>query len=69
MGSAAEPPTGNFTLTAHRQVGEPVTLHKLLDLCLRENDRRMAGYDQRLLRPRLVPALGRLLYRVLPASL
>lgn len=69
MGSGPEPPKGNFTLSAHRQVGAPVTLHRLLDLCLRENERRMARYDERLLRPRLVPALGRLLYRVLPARL
>ncbi len=30
-----------------------------VDLCLSENERRMAGYDRRLLRPRTVPALVR----------
>ena len=59
----------NFTLSAHQELGAPVTLHRLLQLSLGENDRRMAGYDSRLLRPRLVPSLARFLYRVLPASI
>ena len=59
----------NFTLSAHQELGEDVTLHKLLGLCLRENEARLAPYDPRLLRPRLVPAMARFMYRVLPASL
>jgi hypothetical protein len=59
----------NFTMNSHQDVGESVTLHSLLETCLRENERRMAEYDARLLRPRLVPALARFAYRVLPASI
>jgi hypothetical protein len=58
----------NFTLTAHQDLAAEVTLHGLLELCLSENDRRMAEYDARLKRPRLVPGIARLLFRVIPAS-
>ncbi len=59
----------NFTMSAHQELGASVTLHALLAMCLAENDRRLAKYDARLQRPRLVPALARFLYRVLPARL
>jgi hypothetical protein len=56
----------NFTLSAHQDLGEDVTLHKLLGLCLRENAARLAPYDSRLRRPRLVPSLAGFMFRVLP---
>ena len=59
----------NFTLSAHQELGQDVTLHKLLGLCLRENEARLAPYDARLRRPRLVPALARFMYRVLPKGI
>ena len=59
----------NFTLTAHQELGGEVTLHRLLGLCLTENERRMARYDARLQRPRLVPGIARSLFRLLPSSL
>ncbi len=59
----------NFTLSAHQDLGEDVTLHKLLGLCLRENAARLAPYDARLARPRLVPALAGFMYRVLPKGI
>ena len=69
LGGGAHESNENFTLTAHQDIGAPVTLHGLLGICLRENERRMGHYDARLVRPRLVPAIARVLYRLLPASL
>jgi len=59
----------NFTLTAHQELGAGITLHRLLGLCLAENERRMADYDTRLERPRLVPRIARILFRVIPAGI
>ena len=59
----------NFTLSAHQDLGSNLTLHGLLGRCLAENERRMAPYDPRLLRPRLVPTLARLFYRILPETI
>ena len=39
---------------------------QFLEVCLRENDRRLAPYDPRLLRPTFVPTLARALARVVP---
>src|SRR5439155_16914760 len=38
----------------------------IAETCLRENERRIAGYDPRLLRPRLVPRLVRQALRMSP---
>jgi hypothetical protein len=35
----------------------------MIELCLKENDNRMSGYDPRLLRPTVVPALARFALR------
>jgi hypothetical protein len=56
-------------LSAHHDLGESVTLHQLLGLCLQENDRRTSRYSPKLLRPRLVPTIARILYGLLPTSL
>lgn len=45
----------NFAVTGSAQMGIDVRPRALLEICLAENQRRMAGYDARLLRPRLVP--------------
>ena len=66
---ANETSADNFTLSAHQDLGESITLHRLLQLCLSENERRLSTYDERLARPRLVPAIAKFLYRVLPARL
>jgi hypothetical protein len=33
---------------------------ELLDICLAENDRRLSGYDPRLIKPTTVPRLARI---------
>ncbi|MFZ1992176.1 MAG: ferritin-like domain-containing protein [Alphaproteobacteria bacterium] len=50
----------NFTMTGASQVGEDLSLGDLLALALSENDRRLAGYDPRLLKPEFVPTLARI---------
>lgn len=57
----------NFTITGTSSVGLELSLRELLELCLAENERRMSGYDRRLLRPTAVPALVRLIRPLLPA--
>ena len=59
----------NFTLSARRDLGADITLHELLETCLQQHDRRMAAYDARLARPRLVPAIARLLLRTVSARI
>ena len=53
----------NFTVTGAEQLGVDIEIADLLDVCLAENDRRLGGYDHRLLRPRFVPAMVRLARR------
>ncbi|HKD53415.1 MAG TPA: ferritin-like domain-containing protein [Steroidobacteraceae bacterium] len=55
----------NFTLNGAKAVGVDVSVGGLIDLCLAENHRRMSAYDERLLRPAAVPALARLVRRLL----
>jgi len=50
----------NFTATTAQAVAPvEVGVRDLMALCLQENDRRFAGYDARLVRPRTIPALVR----------
>ena len=54
----------NFTLSGTKSVGAAdLSAAALIDVCLAENDRRLAGYDPRLLRPDFVPRLMRLVRR------
>jgi len=53
----------NFTVTGAKSVGDDINIAALIDFCLAENERRMGPYDERLLRPVLVPALARMARR------
>jgi len=53
-----------FTMN-HDAFGE-LSARSFLELCLQENERRLAPYDPRLLRPTLVPSSVRLALRLLP---
>jgi hypothetical protein len=53
----------NFTLNGSKELGVEVTFPDLARICLAENDRRLAQYDERLIRPRFVPAMMRLALR------
>lgn len=53
----------NFTLNGSKELGVEVTFPELARICLAENDRRLAPYDERLIRPRFVPACMRLALR------
>jgi len=56
----------NFTLNgAQAMADDGVRLPTLLALCLAENERRFAGYDERLLRPATVPRLVRMALRLM----
>jgi len=56
----------NFTITGAHTVGDGgVNTAELMDLCLVENDRRFAGYDVRLARPKTVPWLVGLALRIM----
>ncbi len=56
VGSAEE---ANFTVAGGEAVAD-VDIPGLMDLCLSENDRRLAPYDKRLIRPTFFPRLVRL---------
>jgi hypothetical protein len=53
----------NFLPANSSVIGKGLDTPELIELCLAENERRMSGYDVRLLRPRLVPALARFALR------
>ncbi|MGF6755709.1 ferritin-like domain-containing protein [Paraburkholderia sp. GAS42] len=55
----------NFLASNGGSVGNELTTRELVELCLAENERRMSGYDARLVRPAVVPRLARLALRFL----
>ena len=64
MGIASDVSNGqqdnNFTVNGASQLtDDEIDVYKLMDTCLRENDRRLGIYDPRLKRPRFFPFLVR----------
>lgn len=59
MGAASKAQENNFTLNGSKELGVEITFQQLAHICLAENDRRLAPYDPRLVRPRFVPAMIR----------
>ena len=56
----------NFTLNGSKELGVEISFAGLAAVCLKENDRRMAPYDARLIRPVFVPNMMRLALRFMP---
>jgi len=50
----------NFTMNGSKSLSDEMDPAILIDICLEEDKRRMAGYDERLLRPTTTPRLARL---------
>lgn len=70
VADGAKPQDNNFTVTGASAITtDDIDITELMDVCLAENDRRMSGYDARLIRPRFMPAMVRLARRFMrPAS-
>src|SRR2546428_660463 len=62
MGRGGSSSQDGFTLKSHAALGD-FSLRSFLELCLSENQRRLAPYDARLLRPALVPSTVRALLK------
>ena len=56
----------NFTLNGADHLGDGISIGKLMETCLAENDRRLGIYDKRLKRPRFVPFMIRQIRRFVP---
>lgn len=50
----------NFTMNGGAALADEMDPAILIDICLEEDQRRMAGYDARLIRPTTMPRLARL---------
>ena len=64
MGENSKAQQNNFTLEGSKELGVEVTFPELAAICLAENERRLAAYDPRLIRPRFVPGVMRLILKI-----
>ncbi len=65
MGDNSKAQENNFTLNGSKELGVEISFAELAAICLAENDRRLAPYDARLIRPRFVPGAMRLALRLM----
>lgn len=65
FGSSSNGSGEGFTATGASNFTDNLTLELLFSTCLEENARRMSVFDQRLLRPQLMPRLVTIAYRIL----
>lgn len=63
--STADVQQENFTMNAHAQFGD-ISPREFIETCLRENEKRLAPYDPRLLRPEFVPSIARAMLITMP---
>jgi hypothetical protein len=64
IGDNSKAQENNFTLNGSKELGVEVSFPELAAICLSENDRRLAAYDARLIRPRFVPVMMRFILRL-----
>ena len=65
MGDSSKAQENNFTLNGSQELGVEVAFPELAAICLAENERRLAAYDPRLIRPRFVPGAMRLILKLI----
>jgi len=58
----------DFTMQVPDEIGADVTIVGLARTCIAENERRLAPYDPRLLRPKIVPTLVGLALKFAPGG-
>jgi hypothetical protein len=58
--------SNNFTANSGSALGLDISPRSFFALCIAENERRLAPFDARLLRPRMMPALVRFASRFMP---
>ena len=56
----------NFVMAGGEALTVGLTPYRLIEIALAEDKRRMNRYDPRLLRPQIVPFIGRLVLKILP---
>jgi hypothetical protein len=65
FGNSSDSSGEGFTATGASNFTDNLTLELLFSTCLEENTRRMSVFDDRLLRPQLMPRLVSIAYRIL----